>query len=73
MTPDGQGGGRSRTTQLIVLAVLGALLVVGAAIAISQSAGDDDEPEVASGDVQEFHAGPRPRACGSGHQCEAVL
>ena len=52
MTPDGQPSGRSRTTQLIVLAVLGALLLVGVAIAISQSGGDDDEPEVASGDVQ---------------------
>lgn len=46
-------GGPSRRTQMIVLAVLGALLLIGGAIALSQSGGDDtDESGPPSGDTQ---------------------
>jgi len=46
-------GGRSRQTQLIVLAVLGAALLIGGAIALSQSGGDDDQgSSPPSGDTQ---------------------
>lgn len=52
MSPEAPTGGRSRSTQLIVLAVLGAVLLIAVAIVASQSGGDDGETAAPSGDVQ---------------------
>ncbi len=53
MSPESPSGRRSRSTQLIVLAVLGAVLLIAVVIVVSQSGSDDSEDSDApSGDVQ---------------------
>ena len=49
MSPEAPTGGRPRSTQLIVLAVLGAVLLIAIAIVASQSGSDDEEPSAPSG------------------------
>lgn len=52
-TPEAPKPSGSRRTQLIVLAVFGAVLLIAIAIIVSQSGSDDeDEPATPSGDVQ---------------------